>query len=214
MHKAQKDHYHHGNLREALLRQGLKTLSEQGEAKLSLRETAKQCGVSAAAPYTHFKNKADFLRAIQDFVMQELTQVLKETAHAHAGEKSILTDLGLCYVEYFLENPKYASVLFSEGHHAEAVIWNEDAQSNPAFMVLKDAAEPILNDFPIPEQAKYNIFLAMWALVHGLCAIVTIPGIAERMKKDPAAKMRLRGILTAFSGPEPGTGPSGQPPQA
>jgi AcrR family transcriptional regulator len=196
-----KDAYHHGNLREALLREGFKILSEEGEEKLSLREIAKRCNVSSAAPYAHFKDKDEFLSAMQDFVMQELTNQLRVIKNKCAGEKSILIDLGMSYILFFLDNPNYYPVLFSQSDYAEAILWNEESHRNPAFTVLKDAAEPILAQVPISDLEKHNLLIAMWALVHGLAAIICVPGVAERFKEDPDAHLRLRKILSAFSAP-------------
>ena len=98
-----KEKYHHGNLPQALIRQGLRMLAENGEEKLSLREVAKHCGVSSAAPYSHFKNKDDFIRAIIDYVMLELTNELRKTEKLYYGTKSIIIELGLTYVIFFLK---------------------------------------------------------------------------------------------------------------
>ena len=56
--------YHHGNLRKELIEKGIKMINDTGEEKLSLRKLAVECGVSNAAPYTHFKNKDELLKAI------------------------------------------------------------------------------------------------------------------------------------------------------
>ena len=42
--------YHHGNLREALLARAAEIVRERGVADLSLREIARDVGVSHAAP--------------------------------------------------------------------------------------------------------------------------------------------------------------------
>lgn len=198
----QKDKYHHGNLQEALVSQGLLMLHEEGEEHLSLREVAKRCGVSPAAPYAHFKNKEAFVLAIQHAIMQDLTDQLHKTAKQHANDQQILTEMGLCYVLYFLQKPNYFSLLFGNSQHAQAVLWKEESASNPAFMALQQAATPIFTHFHIPVEAQHNILLAMWAMVHGLAAIVCVPDIARRLLLEPDKERRLRDILTAFSGPK------------
>lgn len=69
--------YHHGNLREALLQEGLKHLTETGNRNISLREMAKRCGVSSAAPYAHFKTKDQFLLAIEYYMLEKLALELR-----------------------------------------------------------------------------------------------------------------------------------------
>src|SRR4051794_40003417 len=57
-------HYHHGNLREALVRRGVEILEAQGLAALSLRQAARDVGVSQTAPLHHFDGKPGYLAAI------------------------------------------------------------------------------------------------------------------------------------------------------
>ena len=50
------DKYHHGDLRNALIEEGIKMINTGGEESLSMRKLAEKCGVTMAAPYAHFKN--------------------------------------------------------------------------------------------------------------------------------------------------------------
>ena len=58
--------YHHGNLRAALLESAERTLSQSGASELSLRELARQVGVSHAAPRRHFADKQALLDALAE----------------------------------------------------------------------------------------------------------------------------------------------------
>src|SRR5512145_2231683 len=49
--------YHHGNLREALIQAALDLIAEKGPAGFTFAEAACQAGVSAAAPYRHFRDR-------------------------------------------------------------------------------------------------------------------------------------------------------------
>ena len=66
-----KPPYHHGNLHAALIQGGLELIEEKGIRALTLRDIGSRLGVSRAAPYRHFKDKADLLSAISQagFVM-------------------------------------------------------------------------------------------------------------------------------------------------
>ena len=56
--------YHHGHLRTALLGDAERTLREQGIDALSLRDLARQAGVSHAAPRRHFADRQALLDAL------------------------------------------------------------------------------------------------------------------------------------------------------
>lgn len=59
-----KRSYHHGDLRRALVDEGLALLESQGLAGLSLRAIAARAGVSHAAPKNHFGNLRGLLTAM------------------------------------------------------------------------------------------------------------------------------------------------------
>src|SRR5216110_3807183 len=49
--------YHHGNLREALIRAALNLIAEKGPAGFTFADAARSAGVSSAAPYRHFRDR-------------------------------------------------------------------------------------------------------------------------------------------------------------
>jgi AcrR family transcriptional regulator len=51
-----REGYHHGNLREALIEAALGLIAEYGPAGFSFAQAARAAGVSAAAPYRHFRD--------------------------------------------------------------------------------------------------------------------------------------------------------------
>jgi AcrR family transcriptional regulator len=56
--------YHHGDLRNALILQGMHMLQTTNIDDLSLRSLARDIGVGHNAPYRHFKNRRELLEAI------------------------------------------------------------------------------------------------------------------------------------------------------
>src|SRR5947208_2942750 len=49
--------YHHGNLREALIRATLDLIAERGLSGFTFAEAARAAGVSSAAPYRHYRDR-------------------------------------------------------------------------------------------------------------------------------------------------------------
>ena len=75
--------YHHGNLKEALLRAALELIAQKGPGGFTFAEAARWAGVSPAAPYRHFRDRDELLAS----VAQELgTSTKKDTVHAALRE--------------------------------------------------------------------------------------------------------------------------------
>src|ERR1700754_3450754 len=106
----QRDTYHHGDLKRALTEAALGLVAEKGPKGFTLREVARRAGVSAAAPYRHFADKAQLLAAAatQGFV-------LLHEALAEAGERDDLPtrdlDMGRAYVRWAVAHPDYYQVM-------------------------------------------------------------------------------------------------------
>ena len=56
--------YHHGNLKEALLRAALELITQKGPAGFTFAEAARWAGVSPAAPYRHFRDRDELLASV------------------------------------------------------------------------------------------------------------------------------------------------------
>jgi AcrR family transcriptional regulator len=53
--------YHHGNLKEALIRAALELIAAKGPSGFTFAEAARSAGVSPAAPYRHFRDREELL---------------------------------------------------------------------------------------------------------------------------------------------------------
>jgi AcrR family transcriptional regulator len=111
--------YHHGNLRAALLESAERTLAEGGE--LSLRELARQVGVSHAAPRRHFAGKQALLDALAEDGFERLGDDLR-SALAAAGPSfdARLLAFGRAYVRFATEHAALLELMFAGKHRPGA----------------------------------------------------------------------------------------------
>lgn len=121
MPKAPRRRYHHGNLRAEVLRQAEKTLRQAGYRDLSLREVAKQLGVSHAAPRRHFSSMDRLLDALACLGYERL----HAGAAAAIGEPppslgTSLVRLGRAYVRFAAANPALLELMLVRKHTASA----------------------------------------------------------------------------------------------
>jgi AcrR family transcriptional regulator len=134
--------YHHGNLREALLSAGERALEAGGAQNLSLRELARDVGVSHAAPRRHFADKQALLDALAQAGYEQLEATL--TAAAAAGGPDFdarLLALARAYVTFATKRPALVDLMFASKHQAGAA--SELAQAGersfaPALAAVAD----------------------------------------------------------------------------
>ena len=170
--------YHHGNLRNALIGAGLELINTEGEENLSLRKAALKCGVSNAAPYAHFNSKDEFIAAIQQHIMDLFTSTLEQTVEMYADTPNILLMLGTAYVKFFYKNPLYFDFLFSRKNIQISLSLDCAGEKEiPPLKILKQIATQTFRKIDMPESVMQNKIIAMWALVHGLSAIATMPNV-------------------------------------
>ncbi|REK87188.1 TetR/AcrR family transcriptional regulator [Streptomyces inhibens] len=113
--------YHHGDLRAALLARAEQTLREKGPGALSLRELARELGVSHAAPSRHFKDKQALLDALALAGFDRLNEAL--TASQAAAGTSFAHRLGAlarAYVDFALANAALLDLMYAVKHDPEA----------------------------------------------------------------------------------------------
>lgn len=170
--------YHHGNLRNALIGAGLELINTEGEENLSLRKAALKCGVSNAAPYAHFNSKDEFIAAIQQHIMDLFTSTLEQTVEMYTDTPNILLMLGTAYVKFFYKNPLYFDFLFSRKNiQINLSLDCAGEKEIPPLKILKQIATQTFRKIDMPESVMQNKIIAMWALVHGLSAIATMPNV-------------------------------------
>lgn len=171
--------YHHGDLKKSLIEAGIELVNQEGIKQLSLRKVAALCGVSQAAPYSHFQSKEDLLEAMRVYVMGEFMEVLEHTVQScQKQDPGLLIQIGKSYVMFFIKNPPYFTFLFSQ-HCMEVSLSLDDEGTNnfPPFQLFKTAAVPILGELGMSKEKMEDAIISMWATVHGLASIVTMKNV-------------------------------------
>src|SRR3954451_23122276 len=109
--------YHHGNLRAELLERAVEVVSERGVDALSLRELARDVGVSHAAPRRHFADRQALLDAVAQSGFDRLGAELRAAADG-AGEDftARLQATALAYVRFATEDAALLELMFAGKH--------------------------------------------------------------------------------------------------
>jgi AcrR family transcriptional regulator len=164
--------YHHGDLRRALLEQAERTVRERGVQELSLRELAREVGVSHGAPRRHFPDRQALLDALAETGFARLGSELRAAADAAGDEfADRLQATAVGYIRFATRDPALLDLMFA-AKHREALPTLHDAMER-AFsvmleLILRGQAEGYL-EAGDPER----VGLVLFATIQGIAALVT-----------------------------------------
>src|SRR5512136_1730033 len=109
-----KKSYHHGDLKNALIKAGADLLSKEGVNALSLRKVAQRAGVSHAAPYAHFADKQALIAAISTEGYKDLYERIAQVAERYRSDPlRRFVEASWAYVQYALDEPGHFKVTLS-----------------------------------------------------------------------------------------------------
>ena len=105
--------FHHGNLRAELLERAEQTLRSQGIEALSLRDLARQAGVSHGAPRSHFPDRHALLHALAERGFQRLADEVERASSAvNSDTAAALRAVGGAYVRFAASEPALLDLMF------------------------------------------------------------------------------------------------------
>src|SRR5262249_19035197 len=153
----------------------------------TLTETARRAGVSAAAPYRHFADKAELLATVAEQGFLELHADLVAAAKAVTEPKDRVVELGRVYVRWAITHPDRYQVMFgaeiAKADHPSLAIAAEQA-----FGDLLDAITRCQEAGIVDGQDPREIAAPLWSLVHGVASLAIGGELrAVGIKQDPEA---------------------------
>jgi AcrR family transcriptional regulator len=194
---------HHGDLRAALIASALELIDDADVDSLTLRAVARRAGVSPAAPYHHFEDKAALLSsvALDGFV---------RLAHLQASVRSRtpirrVEELTAAYIRFALEHRAHYAVMMDSLQSADQprpavpLAAELEAAARLTFDHLVMAIGAARPDLSIDETRRRGVQL--WAQAHGTVAVADIAvGLDDRLNADvvvAGAKLASRAVVSA-----------------
>ena len=104
--------YHHGDLREALIRAALLDAEQGGPEAISIKALAKKLGVSQPAPYRHFADREALLAAVAAEAFRQFSGELR-AAIERPGKRSKLSRLARAMLEFGLRRNGIFRLMFA-----------------------------------------------------------------------------------------------------
>lgn len=166
------ERYHHGDLRAALIAEGLKLLKQGPAEGLSLREMARNVGVSATAVYRHFPDKAALLDALSAAGDALIAKAFEKAMAREKPGQAAFNAMGRAYVRFALKNPHLFRLMMSTDAGRGGM-----GNSRGRAMLVEEIAK-LSGDKA--SQAVLDVrMLRAWAMVHGL-AMLMLDGLVPK----------------------------------
>ena len=195
--------YHHGDLRNALITAAAELIERDGTLDFTMAEAATRAGVSAAAPYRHFDNKEELLRAVRDLAFLGLDHAAMETLEAHeAGSLEGILALGHTYLAFAREKRAFFSLMWEDrGDSAERRL---EAQSKyGGFGVLVNMVQTFCEKQGSGDVDALYIATQIWSMAHGIATLeanrmldLFDASVQPEYLLDDGARTMLTGVLS------------------
>lgn len=178
--------YHHGDLRRTLLEAAAASVEENGVDALSLRQLARDAGVSHAAPSRHFRDKQALLDALAEDGFNRLAASLEDATRGGATSSSevrqLFDDLARGYVGFALAQPTLLTLMFGLKHAPSArpeLLAAGQASMAITIRVVEEAQEI----GAIAPGDPHRIALVAFSTFHGV-AVLTSGGLLDGVTAD------------------------------
>ena len=193
--------YHHGNLRETLVRAALELIAEKGPAGFTFADAARWAGVSPAAPYRHFRDRDELLADVARRGFDQFTTELAKAWNDGQPELMAAFDrLGKAYLDFARQEPAYYSAMFEAGVALDADPQLREA-SERAFGVLRAAAERLVALMPAAGRPPaLMVALHVWSMTHGIASLFGRGDAARRALPMPPEELLEAAMLIYLRG--------------
>ncbi|MGY5006935.1 TetR/AcrR family transcriptional regulator [Streptomyces sp. 900105755] len=163
--------FHHGNLRAALLDQAERTLREDGIDALSLRELARQAGVSHGAPRSHFIDRQALLDALAERGFNRLADEVEAAIDSDAVDyKQRFRAAAAAYVHFAVTDTALLDLMFTakNGNAPEGL----RAASERLFATLRNLIDRSTKAGALKPQDPHRLQLLLAAVMQGIAVLV------------------------------------------
>jgi AcrR family transcriptional regulator len=193
--------YHHGNLKEALIRAALDLIAQKGPAGFTFAEAARSAGVSPAAPYRHFRDRDDLLIDVARRGFDLFAAALARAWDDGRPEAfAAFERVGRAYLDFARKEPAYYSAMFEAGIPLDASPELREA-GEIAFAVLRAAAEKLIARLPAERRPPALMMaLHIWSLSHGIASLFGRGDAGRRTLPMSPEELLEAGVLIYLRG--------------
>jgi AcrR family transcriptional regulator len=185
--------YHHGDLRRSLIEVALARVRHDGVEALSLREIARDAGVTVGAVYKHFADKEELLAAValEGF---RLLASMTETATSRRRGKARVLAVGHAYIGFASSDARLFRLMFSRlgMQRARSPL---GAGMQGAFDQLRHAIADAQG--VAPDAVADDLLSVAWSVAHGAASLISDGFWTANDARARAALARVTTLIDA-----------------
>ncbi|GAA4807146.1 TetR/AcrR family transcriptional regulator [Nocardioides caeni] len=203
--------YHHGDLRNALVRAAASLAATGGPEAITIRGAAREVGVTPTAAYRHFENQAELAHAARDLAMDGMVAAMAgylgavpEDGDPVDRALARLESTGRGYLGFALAEPGIFSVCFG-GRLNQAEPDGMPEEDPGPYALLGTILDELVEVGWLDAEHRPGAEAGPWSAVHGLALLLIdgpLKGISEADRDraiDQTLALTVRGLAT---GPE------------
>jgi AcrR family transcriptional regulator len=191
--------YHHGDLRAVLTRAAADAIATGGVNAISFRALARSAGVSSGAPFHHFRDKSELVAIVAAEGFALLHERLRSVEQRFAPRRrrarrsgALIDALIAAYLAFAREERGYYAALFAPEAILEQNIAHVEPGAMGCFAVVTNA---VSRERPgLSADEAQDIAIAVWACVHGFCALEGPGPLARKASPKRAAELASRAV--------------------
>jgi len=199
----EREGYHHGDLRRALLAAAGRLLEDGGAGALSLREAARLSGVSRTAPYRHFPDKEALLAALAAEGYRWLIDSGRRSAAQARDADDRLRRMAWNYVGFARDHPARFQLMFGDVIQDKSRYPELQETARASYRALQEVVAARLAR-PDLEGCDVNLgAIGSWVVVHGIANLLIdhkLQGLederAQRQLVDALMQVFITGLTT------------------
>ena len=164
--------YHHGNLRDALVMRGIEILDAEGLAALSLRQAARDVGVSQTAPLHHFEGKSGYLAAIAAQGFRMMFEQRIRALRSLSDPRERLLSVMLAHLQFSIERPALFQLMYGPAIPQKLQFPDLEQAATRSYGILETCVGDYLSHRNVPLARVRPAALAAWTACHGLATVM------------------------------------------
>lgn len=196
---SEKQRFHHGDLKNAALREGLKIIETRGYQQVEIKTIAQACGVSSPSIYRHFKSKKDLMNALLVKTSELFYDYLDYQNDQAKSPKEELIAMGIRFIRFSWEQQHYFEFLFNS-EFAYKVNYDHEQLSvemnnHNSFSLFEKTVKRYLLAMQVKDNMEMHV-INLWSYISGLAKV---SDLIESGNKEQQLEGYVRNMMAIYT---------------